>query len=192
MHHIYLTANVRLTQGHDVFGWNLDPKAQFSVKSHYLAHKDTLNLNKLIWNLKTPLKIMIFLWYLRRGVMLTKDNLARPNCHGSEKCCFCHKNETIKHLFFKCCFARAVWGCIQVALGLPQPRSISHMFGSLLWGIGKDLKFLVLLGAASTCWSLWLCRNDLFFLKDNIILPCRWYIRLSIDFAHGLSNRSMV
>jgi hypothetical protein len=52
MHHIYLIANVRLTQGHDVFGWNLDPKAQFSVKSHYLAHKDTLNLNKLIWNFK--------------------------------------------------------------------------------------------------------------------------------------------
>jgi hypothetical protein len=141
----------------------------------------------LIWNLKAPMKIKIFLWHLRRGVMLTKDNLARRNWHDSEKYCFCHKNETIKHLFFECCFARAVWGCIHVALGLPQPRSISHMFGSLFWGLGKDLKFLVLLEAASICRSLWLCRNDLVF---DIILSCKWYIWLS--FTHGLSNRSML
>jgi hypothetical protein len=61
------------------------------------------------------------------------------------------------------------------------------MFGSLFWGLGKDLKILVLLEATSICWSLWLCRNYLVFY---IILSCKWYIRLS--FTHGLSNRSML
>jgi hypothetical protein len=61
------------------------------------------------------------------------------------------------------------------------------MFGSLLQGLGKDLKFLVPLEAASICRSLWLCRNGLVFY---IILSCKWYIRLS--FTHGLSNRSML
>jgi len=77
---------------------------------------------------------------------LTKDNLAKCNWHGSKKCYFCHKNEILKHLFFECHFARAVWGCINIALGLPQPRSIPHMFGSWLQAFGRILKRLVLMG----------------------------------------------
>ena len=78
-------ANLRFTQKQDVFHWNLDPKGQFSVKSHYLAliHQDIPYLNKLIWKTKTPLKIKIFMWYLRRGVILTKDNLAKHNWEDS-------------------------------------------------------------------------------------------------------------
>jgi hypothetical protein len=129
-------ANMRLTQEQDVFRWNLDPNGQFSVKSHYsaLIHQDVPSLNKIIWKTKTPLKINIFMWYLRRGVILTKDNLVQRNWQGNEKCCFCHKNETIKHLFLECRFARVVWSCIQVALNLPQPRNISHLLGSWLRG----------------------------------------------------------
>ena len=109
---------------------------QFSVKSHYLAliHQDIPYLNKLIWKTKTPTKIKIFMWYLRSGVILTKDNLAKCSWQGSKKCCFCHKNETIKHLFFECRFTRVIWGCIQVVLNLSQPHSIPHLFGSWLQG----------------------------------------------------------
>ncbi|KAL5655443.1 hypothetical protein ACJX0J_034762 [Zea mays] len=32
-----------------------------------------------------PLKIKIFMWYLIRGVVLTKDNLLRRNWHGDRK-----------------------------------------------------------------------------------------------------------
>jgi hypothetical protein len=42
------------------------------------------------------------------------------------------------------------------------------MFGTRLWGISKDLKPLVLLRVAATCWSLWLCRIDLVFEKKNL------------------------
>lgn len=103
------------------------------------------------------------MWYLQRGVILTKDYLAKRNSQGSKICCFCHKDETIKHLFFECHFARVVWSMIHAALGLSQPRSVSDMFGSWLWGIEKELKPLILLGVAATCWSLWLCRNDIIF-----------------------------
>jgi hypothetical protein len=74
-------ANITLTQEPDEVHWNLLRSGQFSVKSHYMAliHSDVPNLNKRLWNLKVPLKIKIFLWYLRRGVILTKDNLAKRN-----------------------------------------------------------------------------------------------------------------
>ena len=79
-------AAISLNQERDGFKWNLDPTGVFSVKSHYmgLINQDVPNLNKRIWKLKAPLKIKKFLWYLRRGVILTKDNLAKRNWHGNQ------------------------------------------------------------------------------------------------------------
>jgi hypothetical protein len=93
-------ANVVLSEEQDGFRWNLAKNGQFFIKSHYLAliHVDVRNMNKRLWNQKAPLKSKIFLWYLRRGVILTMDNLAKWNWHGSVKCCFCHKDGTSKHL----------------------------------------------------------------------------------------------
>jgi hypothetical protein len=44
--------------------------------------------NNRLWKLKLPLHIKVFGWYLRRGVILTKDNLARRNWNGSKACVF--------------------------------------------------------------------------------------------------------
>jgi hypothetical protein len=66
-------------------------------------------LENWLWKLKLPLKINIFLWYLGRGVTLTKDNLIKRNWNDSPKCAFCNHNETLQHLFFDCHFARSVW-----------------------------------------------------------------------------------
>ena len=55
--------------------------------------------------MKRPLKLKIFAWYIRKGVILTKDNIIKRNWHESTKCVFCAHDETIKHLFFQCKFA---------------------------------------------------------------------------------------
>jgi hypothetical protein len=39
--------------------------------------------HKFIWKIKISLKIKIFFCYLQRGIILTKDNLARKNGKGS-------------------------------------------------------------------------------------------------------------
>jgi hypothetical protein len=44
-----------------------------------------------------------------------------------KKCVFCHYNETIKHLFFQCHFARSIWPVIQVASTLFPPCSITNI-----------------------------------------------------------------
>ena len=74
-------ANITLNHERDKFKWNLDQAYVFTVKSHYLGliHQNIPNTNKRIWKLKISLKIKIFLWYLKWGVILTKDNLARRN-----------------------------------------------------------------------------------------------------------------
>ena len=72
-------STIVLSQEKDDFKWNLDQTAVFSVKSHYLGliNQNIPNLNKRIWKLKAPLKIKIFLRYLRRTVILMKDNFAK-------------------------------------------------------------------------------------------------------------------
>ena len=126
--------------------------------------------NKLLWKMKIPLKTKVFGWYLRRGVILTKDNLAKRNWQGSKSCVFCHQNETIKHLFFQCRFARSIWSIIQVASNLYPPRSVTNIFGNWLHGIDHKYKILLRVGAIAIIWSLWLCRNDKVFNDKNFSL----------------------
>jgi hypothetical protein len=85
--------------------------------------------NKDLWKLKIPLKIKVFMWYLKRGVTLTKDNLARRNWPGNQTCCFCSRLETINHLFFRCTYV-----VFHLAFGsdkhrLRPPRDANDLFG---------------------------------------------------------------
>ena len=52
-------STIDLSQEKDDFKWKFDQTGTFSVKSYYLRlnNQNTLNLNKRIWKLKTPLKI---------------------------------------------------------------------------------------------------------------------------------------
>jgi hypothetical protein len=94
----------------------------------------------------------------------------KHNSQGSVQCCFCHKDETIQHLFFDCPFARVIWSIIQVATNLYLLHSVSNMFGTWLWGLDKVQKSLVLVGLAATCWVIWHCRNDMVF-DQNVDTP---------------------
>jgi hypothetical protein len=44
-----------------------------------LINNRTVIRNNIIWMLKNPLKIKIFMWYMYKEVVLTKDNLVRRN-----------------------------------------------------------------------------------------------------------------
>ena len=119
--------------------------------------------HKYIWKLKIPLKIKIFLWYLLKGVLLTKDNLAKKNWDGSHKYYFCNCNETIQHLFFDCHHAKILWRVVAVATGLPPPSSVAHMSSTWLLDIDPTQRKLILVGVAALCWAIWRCRNDICF-----------------------------
>jgi hypothetical protein len=72
--------SVQLTEGPDEFHWNPKENGKFSVDSMYraLIHTEmSVDNNNKIWKMKVPLKIKIFAWYIRKGVVLTKDNLAK-------------------------------------------------------------------------------------------------------------------
>ena len=102
-----------VTNQRDRFVWGLHQNGLFSVKSMYKAvlGVEAIPYNTLIWKLKLPLKIKVFLWYLYKGVILTKDNLARRQWQGDR-----FSDESIQHLFFDCHFAKFVWRIVYVPL----------------------------------------------------------------------------
>jgi hypothetical protein len=65
-------ANTRLTEAENKFMWGLHQNGIFSVNSMYMAliFDNRVRLDSTIWKLRLPLKIKIFLWYLKRGVVL--------------------------------------------------------------------------------------------------------------------------
>jgi hypothetical protein len=145
------------------------------------------NLNKRLWKLKASLKIKIFLWYLQIGVILTKDNLVKWNWNVSVKCCCCHKEETIKHIFFECYFAWTIWNMVQVATNIYTPSSISNMFDYWPWEINKDFNLLALLWVSSICWTICRHQNNVVFewktetnslqvLHSTIHWLCTWVV----------------
>jgi hypothetical protein len=146
-------ANIQLQPGYDKFHWNLHENGKFSVASMHNAlilpnvPIDSVNSKKL-WKLKILLRIKVFGWYLRKGVILTKDNLA-------------------KHLFFRCRFARSIWSVIQVASTLFPPCGITNIFGNWLDGIDNRYKKHIRVGAIAFIWLLLLCRNDNVFNDKN-------------------------
>jgi hypothetical protein len=154
---------VNLNDRKDSFIWTANKN--FSVKNMYndVVLRAGTPVSCWVWKAKIPLKIKIFFWYLRNGVVLTKDNLVKRQWKGCTKCCFCAKHETIQHLFFDCPMATLMWGSVGFAFGIKKPSDVQHLFGPWLRSFSKKQRDLVLIGMA----ALWISRNDLVFQKSQ-------------------------
>jgi hypothetical protein len=160
---------INLSADPDIFVWKLTTSGIFSVKSMYadIMNGYTVFLRKYIWKIKVPLKIKIFMWFLYKKVILTKDNLAKLNWNGCKKCAFCDANESINHLFFDCPFAKLIWRTIQFTFNIPPPANVTNMFGNWLNGVDKRSKEQIRTGICALMWAIWNCRNDIVFNKST-------------------------
>jgi hypothetical protein len=161
---VAMVANVQLTNQGDRFVWGLHQNKLLSIKSIYraLLKIQAIPYNTFIWKLKLPLKIKVFIWYLYKGVILTKDNLARRQWQGDRKCCFHSSNESIQHLFL-CHVAKFIWRIVYVSFNLSPSISVHNIFTSWLEEINRKLKSQIIVGASAFCWAIWLIRNDIVF-----------------------------
>jgi hypothetical protein len=96
---------------------------------------------------------------------------------------FYRQDETIKHLFFQCGFARSIWSIIQVASSLYPSTSVANIFRNWPHGIDLGFRMLIRVGALVVVCLLWLCRNDKVFNNENcsllqVIYKCTGVLRL--------------
>ncbi|KAI4964718.1 hypothetical protein ZWY2020_059775 [Hordeum vulgare] len=125
--------------------------------------------SKHIWKVRVPLRIKVFLWFVHKGVILTKDNLVKRNWKGSPRCSFCPKVESIQHLFLDCPLAKHVWRSIHIAFNICPPVNLNSLFGTWLQGIDVQLAKSIRVGACALLWALWNSRNDLVFNRTRDI-----------------------
>jgi hypothetical protein len=142
---------------------------------------------KIVGKIKIPPKIRIFLWYVYKGVVLTKDNLGKRRWKGSIKCSFCNCNETIDHLFFRCDFARFIWRTVEIVSGLKAPLNVSHFFWHWLDRVKLNTKKQFMVGAAAILWAIWTSRNHVIF--NNAIVMSVIRTRALIGFGSGAYYR---
>jgi hypothetical protein len=103
---------VHLNDHRDSFIWTTNKKISVKNMQNDLVLKSGTPVNCWTWKSRIPLKIKIFLWYLKNGVVLTEDNLVKIQWKGCIKCYFCTEQETIQHLFFDCLMDRLMWGIV--------------------------------------------------------------------------------
>jgi hypothetical protein len=73
-------AFINLNEDCDTFIWNLNNNGLFSIKSMYkYLVNNGIKVTQKIWHMKVSQKIKIFLWFLKKGLILTKDNLTKRN-----------------------------------------------------------------------------------------------------------------
>lgn len=155
----------------------------FTIKTMYvdLINDGHVFHRKFIWKLKVPFKIKIFMWYLDREVVLTKDNLRKHRQQGCTKCCFSDNYESIQHLFLDCRLAILLQHTIHVAYNLPPPTCITNMFRNWLLGIHPRLKAQIHVGVCALVWAIWNFRNDCVFNRMKVpFFFCRLYSRLPV------------
>jgi hypothetical protein len=77
--------NTQLTDQRNTFEWSLHHHDQFTVRSMYrtLIMPHITPKRHPISKLRIPLKIKVFMWYLIKNIVLTKDNLAKKQWKGS-------------------------------------------------------------------------------------------------------------
>jgi ribonuclease HI len=174
------------TQGfHDFIAWNYTKNGRFTVRSaYYLQWKHQFGPSagqlalpggsatnpvwKIIWKLKVPAKVKIFIWRSLHGIIPVKCVLVNRHIGTSGECPICHQGaEDIRHLLFTCSTAADLWAILGIkdliddATLMDRAGSgiLEYLFRSPIISFPGmqvvNLKEMV----AVACWYLWWIRR---------------------------------
>ncbi|KAJ3699454.1 hypothetical protein LUZ61_003159 [Rhynchospora tenuis] len=139
--------------------------------------------HKIIWKIKAPPKVQIFLWLLLLDRVLTQQNLARRNWPSIAACQYCSQGcvETSMHLFVHCVFAKQIWTLLQVRFNLPLLSFTSDL--SAFWLLNRATigpSWDIFWAAGS--WAIWKERNRRIFRNSSMPAPL---------LLHSIQNKNL-
>jgi ribonuclease HI len=169
----------------DFIAWNFTKHGQYAVRSGYhlqwrhqfgprtsqlsLPGSSVNNpIWKIIWNLKVPSKVKIFVWRALHGILPLKSILANRHVGTNGGCPICNQAaEDVLHLVFTCPTARSLWCSLGISQSmeeaLEEDRSGSAVLEFLfrrqdtsMPGIDLGMKEVIAVGS----WYLWWIRRQ--------------------------------
>jgi hypothetical protein len=63
----------------------------------------------VVWELKIPPRVQVFLWLFTHNKIMTRDNLRHRGIPKSMECSFYKEFESMHHVFFDCIVAKCIW-----------------------------------------------------------------------------------
>lgn len=161
----------------DITIWSRDPDHGFSTASAYkiiidATGKEKQGSWKLIWDLKIPPKIQVFLWLLCHNRVLTNASRLSRGLTTNDACPRCNQaREDVLHLLRDCPQSKIFWKRWK-----PENRRrswgtatreewIQNNLQQCRWRVDHNLPWNVVF--AITCWEIWLDRNKMVFNPEE-------------------------
>ena len=120
----------------------------------------------VVWKLKVPPKIHVFLWLLSNNKLMTRDNLRKRHIIKPLDCVYCCCDESIHHLFFDCVVAKNLWSFVSSQFS----KAVGYNFESVakFW-ISEKSNSAFNVTSSAVLWCLWKHRNSMIF--NNVGWP---------------------
>lgn len=128
--------------------WHYNYNGQYSVKSSYKvfisSHSQPLltlsdGVGKMIWALRVPGKMKIFLWNAFHNIQPTWDNLQMRGMVVPECCLFCKAVETVDHILFTCPFVVTCWRIVDFVPSLSSITSLENFCHTMLHNSSMEI-----------------------------------------------------
>lgn len=179
--------NVQFFDQSNKIHWKLSTNGIFSVKSMYMDLIDFGPLSRSLhmWKIKISLRIKIFIWFVHKRVVLTKDNLIKRRRVGCSKCCYCDQNKTIRHLFLDCSIAKLLWHTLHIAFNITPSTNINMLFRTWLSGVNGTMAYHIWIGICALLWAYGTLEMTWFLMTRPLIIFCRLYIRPRLESVRG-------
>lgn len=149
-------------------------KGAFSTKQAYETISNThitrIGPWRLIWGMKVPQKIRLFLWRCAHGILPTAGFLKDRGFQLNTECTRCKASlEDLTHLFWECPVAQRSWlfftDWMEIQISVQQTFNLDLMLQQFKL---KSRHAGGLVCLASLLWSLWLARNECVFKNVSI------------------------
>jgi hypothetical protein len=141
---------------------------------------------KILWRMKIPSKVKIFMWWALHGILPLKSILYNRHIGTTGGCPICNQGpEDISHLLFQCETARDLWNNLGIADLISEAEQVDRAGSSVLEELLRrqdnnlagfseiGLKELILV----SCWYLWWIHRR---RTDNEAVPPIYRCKMSI------------
>ena len=148
--------------------WKWTTQETFSTASAYkVLHNRGVGcpFNQVIWKLKVPLKVRVFLWITSQDKLLTQLVLRTRGCNVEAGCHLCPDAgvETTGHILFECAYAMGFWRILLFRHNLRINVAYHETILELWWKSRQAFSDSVLrlwdTVWSAGCWALWRERN---------------------------------
>ncbi|CAN1163898.1 Uncharacterized mitochondrial protein AtMg00310 [Linum perenne] len=154
--------------------WHFAPSGAFTVHSGYEVARGKFHsapifrptslydepFRNKVWSLPVQPKLKIFLWKIFRGILPTRENIAKRFPINSE-CPVCLEEvESSEHLFMRCILAKKLAFLLNIQTQTFYHDSVAYVWRSL-FTMNQHVQVIVL----TFWWRLWKSRNHTYFNK---------------------------